>query len=147
MVLHTCKPSTQEVDAEGSGVQGYSRVHREFRASLGYIRSYSQNHCFITVFFHKIKKNHYFEESFFKKDLLVCMCVYTYVGAQGGQKKVLRGEAIVSCMMQALRSVPFKSSTGSWLLLHLSSPINYFLSSIEHHFYQLFFFLKLSCRV
>lgn len=75
------------------------------------------------------------------------MCVYTYVGAQGGQKKVLQGEAIVSCMMQALRSVPFKSSTGSWLLLHLSSPINYFLSSTEHHFYQLFFFLKLSCRV
>lgn len=61
------------------------------------------------------------------------MGMYMYEGVQRGWK-VLQEEAIVSCVMQALRPVLFKSSMGSWPLLHLSSPINYFLSSTEHHF-------------
>lgn len=34
MVVHACSLSTQEVEAEGSEVQGHSLLHREFKASL-----------------------------------------------------------------------------------------------------------------
>lgn len=37
VVAHTCHPSTQEVDAGGSQVEGQSRLHREFEAGLNYI--------------------------------------------------------------------------------------------------------------
>jgi hypothetical protein len=36
MVVHTCDPSTQEVEAGGSEVQGYSQLHKEFDAALIY---------------------------------------------------------------------------------------------------------------
>lgn len=35
---HTCHPSTGDVDAGGSGVEGHSWLHNELEASLGYIR-------------------------------------------------------------------------------------------------------------
>lgn len=35
-----CDPSTWEVKVEGSEVQGHSWAHREFEASLGFLRPY-----------------------------------------------------------------------------------------------------------
>lgn len=75
------------------------------------------------------------------------MYVYVHICGCSRRTEVLQEKAIVSCVVQEFRPVLFKSSMGSWLPPHLSSPINYFLSSTEHHFYQLFFFLKLSCSV
>ena len=37
-MVHTCHSSSQEVTAGGSRVQGHSQLHREFKASLGYLR-------------------------------------------------------------------------------------------------------------
>lgn len=37
-----CDPSTGEVGAGGSEIQGYLWLHREFKASLGYVGPYRQ---------------------------------------------------------------------------------------------------------
>lgn len=38
MVVHVCNPSTEEIEAEGSGVQGHPPVHNELETSLYYMR-------------------------------------------------------------------------------------------------------------
>lgn len=38
--VHACCPRIQEVEAGGSDVQGYSLLHREFKATLVYMRPY-----------------------------------------------------------------------------------------------------------
>lgn len=37
MRLYTCNPSTQQMEARGSGVQGHPWLHIDFEASLGYL--------------------------------------------------------------------------------------------------------------
>lgn len=37
-VLNTCNPSTWEVEAGGSEVEGHPWLHKEFEAGLGYMR-------------------------------------------------------------------------------------------------------------
>ena len=37
-MVHICHPSTWEMEAGGSGVQGHPWLHSEFEASLGYMR-------------------------------------------------------------------------------------------------------------
>lgn len=49
MVVHTCHPSAQEVEVGGSGVQGHSQLHSEFKAILGHMKS-SQKNFFKLVF-------------------------------------------------------------------------------------------------
>ena len=36
---HICNPRTQEVEVGGSDIQGHSKIHNEFKAMLGYMRS------------------------------------------------------------------------------------------------------------
>jgi hypothetical protein len=36
-VVHACNPSTQETKGGGLRVPGQPRLHREFKASIGYI--------------------------------------------------------------------------------------------------------------
>ena len=38
VVLHTCDPSTPEVEAKGLEVQGHPQGHSKCGASLGYVR-------------------------------------------------------------------------------------------------------------
>lgn len=42
VMAHACNPSTWEIEAEGSGVQGHPLLHSEFEAGLDYIR-HSEN--------------------------------------------------------------------------------------------------------
>jgi hypothetical protein len=37
MVVHSCNPSTQEVEAGGSQIRGQLGLHSKFQTSLGYI--------------------------------------------------------------------------------------------------------------
>lgn len=41
MMVHTCKPSIQEVEAEESRVQGQLGLHSEFEVSLVYKRHFN----------------------------------------------------------------------------------------------------------
>lgn len=45
--VHICNPSPQEEKAEGSEVQGYPQLPREFEASLGYRKPYQNNRTLI----------------------------------------------------------------------------------------------------
>ena len=36
--VHTCNRSIRDVDIGGSGVQGHSQLHSEFKVSLGYMK-------------------------------------------------------------------------------------------------------------
>lgn len=38
MGVHSCHPSTQEVEMGGAGVQGHPQLYNEFKASLGLMR-------------------------------------------------------------------------------------------------------------
>lgn len=49
MAVHTCYPSTQEVEVGGSGVQGQPQLHSEFKAILGHMKSSQKK--FLKFFF------------------------------------------------------------------------------------------------
>jgi hypothetical protein len=44
MVSHICDSSTLEKEAHSSGVQDYCWPHKEFKASLDYMRPYLKQH-------------------------------------------------------------------------------------------------------
>lgn len=40
VVMNTCQPSAQEVEAGGSGIHGHPHLYSELKGSLGYMRPY-----------------------------------------------------------------------------------------------------------
>lgn len=50
MVVHAYNPDTWEVEAEGSGIQGQSRLHKDLKVTLGYMRPCLQNRIKSLIF-------------------------------------------------------------------------------------------------